>query len=211
MAASMFPEGPVLMRLMQRWRPYICPFEKLLVHVPVGSSVLDVGCGGGLFLGLLHQTGRLGRGVGFDASPQAIQVAQKMAARVQTNGGGRVLSFQQQDVVDPWPAGEFDVVSMIDLMHHVAPGAQRRVLVMAAERVGAGGRLLYKDMSTRPRWRALASRAHDLLISRQWIHYAPVTAVEAWADECGLKLVHAARINRLWYGHDLRVFERALH
>ncbi len=208
MAASMFWRGHVVVRALQRWRPYVCPFDQLLEHVPVGSSVLDVGCGGGLFLALLHRVGRLGRGVGFDARAHEIEVARKMADDLEANGGGGQLLFYQCDVGDPWPAGQFDVVSLVDVVHHVPPRAQRAVLVTAAARVSPGGRLLYKDMCARPRWRALANRAHDLLIARQWIHYVPISSVEAWAKACELELVYSARINRLCYGHDLLVFER---
>jgi 2-polyprenyl-3-methyl-5-hydroxy-6-metoxy-1,4-benzoquinol methylase len=80
-ARSLYPEGPFLMRLMQRWRPYICPFGPLIDQVPADASVLDVGCGGGLFLGLLRAGRRLREGLGFDASRPAIAIAQAMAAR----------------------------------------------------------------------------------------------------------------------------------
>ena len=32
-------------RLLQIYRPYICPFEELLPHVPEAADILDVGCG----------------------------------------------------------------------------------------------------------------------------------------------------------------------
>lgn len=67
-AQRVFRGGPSLLRRLQHYRPFICPFEDLLSIVPPGSSVLDVGCGGGLWLALLRETGRLSRGVGFDSS-----------------------------------------------------------------------------------------------------------------------------------------------
>jgi len=60
----------------------------------------------------------------------------------------------------------------------------------------------------RPRWRALANQAHDLVMARQLIRYCPVEDIEAWAAEESLALVHRADATRLWYGHELRVFER---
>jgi 2-polyprenyl-3-methyl-5-hydroxy-6-metoxy-1,4-benzoquinol methylase len=204
LAASIFSEGPVLMRALLRWRPYICPFETLLPLVPAGARVLDVGCGGGLFLGLLARIGRLGHGTGFDVSPPAIEVARRVAARMDEG----VLTFLHRGVEDAWPEGPFDVVSMIDVMHHVPPAAQRETFDHAAGRVAAGGLLLYKDMCRRPRWRALANRAHDLVLARQWIRYAPIEQVESWAEAHGLVLDTAARIDRWWYGHELRLFRR---
>jgi hypothetical protein len=93
-------------------------------------------------------------------------------------------------------------------MHHVPRRAQRSVLEQAAERVGPGGRLLYKDVGVRPRWRATASRMHDLLIAREWIHLVDPPVIDEWADASGLERVHHASIDMLWYGHELRVYER---
>jgi len=198
-AAKLFPGGP----LIQRLRPYICPFEQLLPFVPPGASVLDVGCGAGLFLGLLAAEGRLGAGVGFDSAPAAIARAQRMRERL-----GAPLEFHRLDAAARWPDGEFDVVSIVDVMHHVPPAAQRRVFLAAAARVRAGGTLLYKDMARAPAWRAWANRLHDLVMARAWIHYAPIEDVERWALEAGLALAHAGAYNRYWYAHELRVFRR---
>lgn len=202
-ARDLFPTGPLATRALQHYRPFICPFEHLLPHVPPGSRVLDIGCGGGLWLGLLAATGRLGSGVGFDSSKAAIRQAQAM--RLPASAHGRVM-FEHRAVEDPWPDGPFDVVCLIDVLHHVTPEHQGKVIALATKRVARGGRFIYKDMCQRPRWRALANRAHDLVLARQWIHYAPVEQVSRWSVSEGLTLVHAASHARWWYGHELRVF-----
>ena len=207
-AAALYAEGPTLLRALQRWRPYISPFDRLLDCVPPGSSVLDVGCGGGLFLALLAHENRIRLGVGFDANPAVIDLAGRMAKRAAGGGSSAELRFERRDVADPWPGGTFDVVSVIDVLHHVPTAAQRAALAAAAERVAPGGRLLYKDMCRRPLWRAAANQLHDLVVARQWIHHVAVEEVEQWASETGLRLALAERVNRLCYGHDLRVFER---
>jgi 2-polyprenyl-3-methyl-5-hydroxy-6-metoxy-1,4-benzoquinol methylase len=195
------------MRKLQHWRPYICPFEELIKHVPQGASVLDAGCGGGLFLALLAATGKRITGHGFDISPVAIDVARTMAESAKATGSA--LHFEVRPVEDQWPHREFDVVSMIDVMHHVPPSFQREFLLTACRHVRPGGLLIYKDMCRRPLWRAGANRLHDLVLARQWIHYLPIAQVEQWAGEAAMHLMHRAdRLNRLWYGHELRVFQK---
>jgi 2-polyprenyl-3-methyl-5-hydroxy-6-metoxy-1,4-benzoquinol methylase len=194
--------------LLQRFRPYICPFEELLPIVPEGSRVLDVGCGGGLFLGLLSAEGRIRSGLGFDSSSSAISVAQRMCRRAAHGRAWVQLEFQCRDASAPWPEGIFDVVCLIDVLHHVTPQAQRPVFEAAATRLGAAGLLIYKDMASAPAWQAWANRLHDLVLARQWIHYVPVERVERWASEIGLVLVDARAIDRYCYRHDLRVFRR---
>src|SRR5579864_2231784 len=164
LARELYIGGRWLPRKLQHWRPRICPFERLLPHVPAGASVLDAGCGCGLFLGMLAKTGRRPRGIGFDVSPAAISAASAMAQRVASTAGGGAgsLEFMRLDAGDPWPNAKFDVVSMIDVMHHVTPVGQRRFFAQAARHVAPGGALLYKDMCRRPAWRAAPNRLHDL-------------------------------------------------
>jgi protein-L-isoaspartate O-methyltransferase len=53
LAQQLYVGGPYLMRKMMHYRIRICPFECLVPHIPPRASVLDVGCGAGLFLALL--------------------------------------------------------------------------------------------------------------------------------------------------------------
>ncbi len=207
-AASLYTEGPLLMRLLQRYRPFICPFELLVPLVPEGSSVLDVGCGGGLLLALLAASGRLSRGVGFDSSKPAIEAAEGMARRARERFLGVKLEFERLDVGAPWPAGEFDAVCIVDVMHHVPRGAWKSVLKLAFEKLRPGGVLVYKDMCREPAWRAWANRGHDLVLARQWIRYAPIAQIEVWCKELGLLLERRENATRWWYGHELRAFRR---
>jgi 2-polyprenyl-3-methyl-5-hydroxy-6-metoxy-1,4-benzoquinol methylase len=192
------------MLTMQHLRPYICPFHELLPVVPRGSNVLDVGCGSGLFLGLLHAFDFGIDGFGFDASPIAMECAQKMAQR---HAGGR-LRFECVRKEDPWPGGRFDVVSMIDVLHHIPVEQQEAAFRSAASAVRPGGLLLYKDMSESPWYCAAANRVHDLVVAREWIHYVPVARVEKWAAKLELQQSRAHSIRMLWYQHDIRVFQR---
>ncbi len=208
MARKLYGEGSGLLRKLQHWRPYICPFDSLIDATPVGARTLDVGCGGGLLLGLLVASGRIREGYGFDASQDAIKLAQQMARRAQKQCSAN-LTFEQRDASAGFPQGQFDVVTMVDLMHHVAPGAQQGVFQEAASRVGPGGRLVYKDMAMKPFWTAWASRAHDLLIARERIHFVPMNDVREWAQAAGLREVSFEQAWRVWYKHELCVFERA--
>jgi 2-polyprenyl-3-methyl-5-hydroxy-6-metoxy-1,4-benzoquinol methylase len=122
--------------------------------------------------------------------------------------GDTGLRFQQLSAVDPWPQGEFTVVALIDVMHHVPVASQRDVFRKAARIIRPGARLVYKDMALRPRWRAWANTLHDLILARQWVHYVPMAAIQEWAAAEGLVLVRSYSVNRLWYGHEFAVFVR---
>lgn len=207
LAKRLFADGSAHIRWLQSYRPYICPFEELIVRVPIGSRALDIGCGSGLFLGLLMGLGRIRSGYGFDISSVSIDAARVMAKSSVFQGTDPgSLTFERLGATDPWIQEKFDVVALIDVMHHVRPASQRQLLQLTAEHVKPGGLLLYKDMVNRPLWRAAANRLHDLILARQLIHYAPITDIEAWATDFGLVLIEGHTMNRLWYGHELRVF-----
>lgn len=208
LARDLYTEGPYLMRKMMHFRLVICPLERLLPHVPPGSSVLDAGCGAGAFLAFLASTVPGISGTGFDFSRPAIQTALRMVERAKRNGRPFDLRFEQLQPGSPWPAGPFDVVSLVDVLHHVPVSEQKNVIQQAMETVKPGGILLYKDLASRPRFDAFLNRMHDLILARQWIHYVPAGDVERWAAEGGFRLEFSENVSRLWYNHELRIFRK---
>jgi 2-polyprenyl-3-methyl-5-hydroxy-6-metoxy-1,4-benzoquinol methylase len=209
-AKTMYSEGPIVLRKLQQWRPYICPYDKILGQVEDGSKVLDIGCGAGLAFGLLAGLGYKFQGTGFDVSQRAIEVARTMTQKAAIIAPQAQLSFERLEVDADWPQGTYDVVFLIDVMHHVPPSVQHIFFRRAISKVKDGGKLVYKDMCMRPSWRAQANRLHDLVIARELINYAPVQQVEAWAEAEGMRLIFREDINRLWYGHELRVLQKAV-
>ena len=205
LSRQLYTNGPVVARAMQHYRPYISPFGLLMRLVPPGSRVLDIGCGGGLFLGLLARAGRIRRGLGIDTSQRAIAVANEMTTRLPAGHGVR---FEARSASAPLPAEGYDVVSLLDVMHHIPPAHQRLVLEQAIERVAPGGLFIYKDMVSKPLWRAHANRLHDLVIARQWIHYLPLAQAINWAEQKACVVLERSTVNMLWYGHEIVVFKR---
>jgi 2-polyprenyl-3-methyl-5-hydroxy-6-metoxy-1,4-benzoquinol methylase len=205
LASALYRDGTVR-GLIQALRPHICPYDVLIPIVRDGMSVLDIGCGAGLFLALLVRSGRRIRGWGLDRSTAAIAMAKSMRERRLSDEERGRLEFSITAGETDWPERKFDLVSMIDILHHAPPYRQGDLLRAAAARVAPGGALLYKDMAPRPLWRALMNRLHDLILAREWIHHMPVAQVERIAGECGLRLARAESIHRIWYAHELRLF-----
>lgn len=192
--------------VLQTLRPWICPFDALIASVPVDSDVLDVGCGAGLFVGLLANAGVLRSGLGFDLSVSSIAKANLMKER---HPLGSRMKFQCLDVAAKWPDIHFDVVSMIDVMHHVYPTQQKSLIATAVTRLKPGGLFLYKDMARLPAWKAWINRLHDLVLARQWIHYADIAQVEIWLTELGLTKTCEGQFDLLWYRHEMLIFKKA--
>ncbi|NRQ34941.1 class I SAM-dependent methyltransferase [Nonomuraea sp. NN258] len=207
-AWRLYAGAPAALRVKQRLRVLVCPFEETIGFVPEGSTVLDVGCGSGLTLGLMAARGRRIDGHGFDPCPVAIGLANDMAAGIGDTGS--TLSFEYRDARSRWRDRTYDVVHMQDVIHHVPAPSQRTVFDRACASVRRGGVFIYKDMSARPLWRNAACRLHDVVIAREWIKPVPIARVERWAEENGLSLEVSKTAHRAVYGNDLRVFRKRL-
>jgi 2-polyprenyl-3-methyl-5-hydroxy-6-metoxy-1,4-benzoquinol methylase len=204
-AADLYKSAPIVTRTLQSLRPYICPFDELVRWVPPHGTVLDVGCGAGLFLGLIGRARPDVRGVGFDANKRAIDVAQGMSAKHFPAGR---IEFRWSDVADPWPSGTFDVVSLVDVLHHITPRHQADVIAEAYAHVAPGGLLLYKDMARRPLFHAWWNRLHDIVLARQWIHYRDRREVEAWLEGAAAQIIHRGSQKMGPYAHEFLVVRK---
>lgn len=112
-------------------------WDKLLPHLSLPMSVLDVGCGNGRLGVFLHD--KFGTDVlyhGVDNSPELLAAARAALPEV---------TFEERDIVDnPPDAGTYSLVTLFGVMHHI-PGAERRLALMRklAERVAPGGLLVF--------------------------------------------------------------------
>ena len=205
LARTIYSDAHGGIKYKQILRPYVCPFHILVDLIPLEANILDVGCGAGLFILVLARLGRIQSAVGFDADQLAIQVAQGAAQKLPKS---ERIRFEHRDAAEIWPAGRFDVVCLIDVMHHLRPEQQAELLMTAAEHVADNGILLYKDMARRPHWRAWANRLHDLLSVGEWIYYAKLDDVISWGRRKGLRVDRTGSIDMLWYRHEWCILRR---
>lgn len=119
-------------------------WTQALAGVPAGSAlrVLDLGCGNGRLLAHLRREGfDVTAFVGTDSCAPLIDIARERYASQRTR-------FEQAELFDErgasrLPAGAFDVVALMGVLHHVPSAQARRALVQAAfERTAPGGRLV---------------------------------------------------------------------
>ena len=195
--------GPAY-RALAALRPLIARLDRRVAFIPDDPRVLDIGCGTGVLLFLLHRQGALREGVGIDINGAAIAAAQRVA-----QGGMAPIVFQRCTGLRDWPVAQFDVVLMVDVLHHVPRPLRRPMIEAALARVGAGGRFIYKDMCRRPVPRRLWNQVHDLLLARQVVFVEPIEHVLGWAAAAGFVSMASERyVGAGLYGHELEVLQR---
>lgn len=196
--------GSGKVRFMQRYRSYICPLHEVINEVPKESRVLDVGCGNGLLLNLLAHMGRIKQGHGFDLSTPAINVARQVALKHPSY----VIDFESRSVNQGIPQLGFEVITVIDVLHHIPDAYKQPFVADLCDALPEGGKLIIKDMACKPRWRATANQMHDLVMARQWVEHADPAQVEQWGVEKGMVVRRRASFNTLWYGHWMLVMQK---
>lgn len=202
---DLYDYEPRLLRKLISARPYVCPFEEMERHVPANAKVLDVGCGNGALLAILLASGRISEATGCDVHEGALASARKAAGRM---GHSAEVSFLQIDSFAELPDDCFDVVTMVDVLHHVAEPERKTAVEEAIKRVGPAGVFLFKDMVEAPFWRRLAHNIDDLIFSGEWVKQVKTAEVEKQVRAAGFELVESLEIPRVFYGNTLRVFRK---
>ena len=123
---------------MQPWRSRIetCSLMKRVGNVP-GRSVLDVACGEGHFTRLLRLAGA--------AQVVAIDISERMIelARAQESAEPLGIEYRVEDVRDPAPGEDFDLVAAAWLLVFAHDRAElTRMRAGLASRLRPGGRFV---------------------------------------------------------------------
>lgn len=189
---AIYAGGPPLslqQRLTTVYRPLYGDLGRQLEWIPAGARYLDIGCGTGALLLVADRLHGLARAVGLDPQARSIAVAAATphAAHVE---------FRCTAEVPPALLADSDVISMIDVIHHVPPDGQVALLEHLCRHAAPGARLIIKDLDPRPRWRALANRLTDWLSTRSRVHYRAMTDVAAILTANGFTILQAEKWRR---------------
>lgn len=191
-------------RLLAAVRPFIACFDRIIGYVPPGASILDIGCGSGLLLALIQLHRPVRQAVGVDVNAKAIAAAESMTA-----ANGFPFSFHVSESASGWPQETFDVVLMIDVLHHVPAASRRDVIAAALARISPNGLFIYKDMCARPAFRRIWNQCHDLILAQQLVTVEPIEHVVDWVVTAGFSRLTSQRyVGAAFYGHELEVFRR---
>jgi SAM-dependent methyltransferase len=114
-------------------------WETLVPYLKLPLSVLDVGCGNGRFGRFLAE--KLGTTLvyhGLDSSPALLERARAALAPLNAR-------LENRDIItSPPDTGQYDLVVLFGMLHHVPGGKQRRAFMQTlAQRVAPGGYLAF--------------------------------------------------------------------
>ncbi|MEO8613051.1 MAG: class I SAM-dependent methyltransferase [Chloroflexota bacterium] len=119
-------------------------WERLLPYLNTPLSVADVGCGNGRF-GVFLQEHMVGtNGINYHGIDSSIALLEHARTTLDSLPGLKV-SLEARDIVEnPPDSGEYDLVVLFGVMHHIPGYSQRQTFIKkVADRVKPGGLLAF--------------------------------------------------------------------
>ena len=178
--------------------------EQIGRHLPASGTVLDIGCGFGLFALYFAATVPGVEIRGFDVSPRRVAAARRAARTL----GLRNVQFEVADAA-AMTRQDASAVYMVDLIHHVQPGSVPGLLHTIASSLAADGRLVIKDIEPAPRYKLAFTWLLDKLVDyRAPVHYWTPADVQQMLQSLGFQVNQQRMPDFLPYPHILYVGTR---
>ena len=173
-------------------------------YLPPEGPVLDLGCGFGLFslYFALTEPRRLVRGLDLDG--RRIALARRAAGRLAIDN----VAYEQGDARDFKGDAEVSAAYMLDIVHHVAPASVPPLLAALRRALPGGGRLLVKDVDTRPAPKRWFTWALDKAMAPTApVHYWSTDRLTVALERAGFAVHRHLMVDWLPYPHVLYVCE----
>jgi ubiquinone/menaquinone biosynthesis C-methylase UbiE len=127
------------------FRVILCPFDRIAEYIPNDfNSILDFGCGHGIWLNYLKLLGKKGRSIGMDIDEAKIRIAKKTI--------NKNIEFIRTDLTNLDP-NKFDLITIIDTMYLLPVKKQQELLISCSRILNSGGCLLIKENEKSKNWK----------------------------------------------------------
>jgi len=188
----------VLTRVRAYLRRVVCPLPEIRRHVPMQSSIFDLGCGTGAVLVDLIHTRQVRSVGGSETSSSLLALAQEAASWAL--GKSAAPGDFMVSKVPPDCLSSYDCVTLIDVLHHIPRAEQPAYLRLLHQRMRPGARLILKDINA-GRISVFCNRLHDALFAGNGFQEISLTQTVDLVSAAGLKVLASHEIQRLWYPH----------
>ncbi|MCX7619512.1 MAG: class I SAM-dependent methyltransferase [Acidimicrobiales bacterium] len=188
---GLYADAPRADRFHVWFRWLTCPFPAVERQLPRRGTILEVGCGHGVFscFAALASSGRRVTGVDIDCD----KISMANAAVDRAGGSQPLAEFWCLPLAELDPDRRFDAVVIIDVLYLLSSDARTQLLAEAIRRLEPGGTLVVKEADRRPRWKAAVTVTQELVSTRvlritegERVEFAPSDEFDRQLRDAGL-------------------------
>jgi len=143
---ALYRDEPLPVRAFLRGRKLLSRLEFIERFVPYTGTVVELGCGHGLFSNLMALSSGHRTVTGIDLDDRKITVA-NATVRKRIN-----IEFHHGDITK-MSLPEYDAVTIVDVLYLLPVDEQKRVLDVCASILKPGGVLVWKAQERHPKWK----------------------------------------------------------
>jgi len=191
-------------RIYVKFRGLIIPFERIEQHVPKNGNIVDIGCGYGIFANYLASQSKKRKVIGIDLVQERISTANKIYGHLSN------LNFICKDITDA-QLPKTDVITVIDVLHHIpSEDLQNQLLKSCNTVLSKDGKLILKDLDTKPRWKYLFNYVHDYIMTKGApVLYQDQDKIKNLLKNSGFELEKVINIPNYPYAHILYIAKKS--
>ncbi|WP_028982197.1 class I SAM-dependent methyltransferase [Sporocytophaga myxococcoides] len=186
------------------YRPYICPFDELLMLIEKDKKVFDIGCGSGMFLTLVAEYNSPSKIGGIEIAEGLVKNAIDLLKPYKVP-----FFISKFDGINlPEEIREYDYIFLIDVFHHVPKANQREFVKRIYNMMKPGAKLIFKDIDASKKVLVLFNKLHDLVLSKEIGNEIGAAEAKSLLETNGFKIKSSKYIRTLWYPHYLIISEK---
>jgi 2-polyprenyl-3-methyl-5-hydroxy-6-metoxy-1,4-benzoquinol methylase len=160
----LYADAGLMLGLYAFVRLKLAPMVKIEEFVPKEGTILDLGCGNGVFANILFLGSNQRVVKGIDISARRIENAKRVASQNQN------LEFSEGDV-SRYSLNSCEAVTVIDLLHHMEFHKQEFLLRKLHDGISEQTMVLIKDLEKAPWWKYAVHYAQDSLSYRSRLYF----------------------------------------
>jgi len=176
--------------------------EEIGQYLPASGTVLDIGCGFGLFS--LYYAKRFPdlNILGIDHNPKRIKMARHAAEKL----GLTNVRYETGDAVSLSVDDSLDGAYMLDIIHHIPWDAVQNMLKQLHTRLKPEGILIVKDVNVRPAYKRWFTLIMDKLMDLKGrVHYWDQYDLMKLFHQTGFQTHYHSMVDILPYPHILYI------
>ena len=171
-------------KLKITYRPYICPFDKILGFIKPGDTVVDIGCGSGQLALLMAEFTQPKKIIGIEISETLINNARTLLSKHKTTEH-QFEVFDGSTFPDIIKGGS--VYFMVDVLHHIPKKYQISFLKKLHGLMPSGSHLVLKDINKASPF-VIFNKLHDLIFAREIGNEMSLTGAKTALTEIGFTI-----------------------